>query len=66
MRPVKHPPYKDELENYLKGLIQGKYTLAQVAGFTGYTVVHLCNLKKRYKKIGDKIFINKKRKGKSS
>lgn len=33
---------------YLKGLVAGKYTLKQAAESTGYSVVHLCQLKKRY------------------
>lgn len=43
---------KNLLPVYLKGLVSGKYTLKQASESTGYTVVHLCNLKKRYKEIG--------------
>ena len=39
---------KTLLPVYLKGLVSGKYTLKQAAESTGYTTVHLCNLKKRY------------------
>lgn len=58
MRTIKHPHKKENLEKYIQGLIHGVYTLRQVANFTGYTVVHLCNLKKKYQQRGAAIFIN--------
>ena len=54
----KHPHDKSRLEEYVKGLIDGLYTLNQIAGFTGYTVPHLCNLKKKYKTMGAQAFVN--------
>ncbi len=65
MRTIKHPHCKDNLEEYLIGLINGLYTLRQVSIFTGYTVVHLCNLKKRYQQEGKQVLINS-RKGKKT
>lgn len=58
MRTIKHPHQRENLEEYILGLIQGDYTLKQVAVFTGYTVVHLCNLKKEYQLKGSAVFQN--------
>ena len=58
MRTIKHLHNKEELEKYVVGLIDGVYTLKQVSLFTGYTTVHLCNLKKKYKQNGASAFIN--------
>lgn len=58
MRVNKYPHYKDNLEEYIKGLIQKKYTLRQVSNITGYTEVHLSNLKRKYQQIGKAAFIN--------
>lgn len=58
MRTIRHPHHKDRLEEYVKGLIEGIYTLKQVSGFTGYTVQHLCALKHKYKQQGSAAFIN--------
>ena len=49
---------RNNLAEYLQGLIDKKYTLQQVSDFTGYTVVHLCNLKKRFIKEGKDCLIN--------
>lgn len=40
--------YKNLLPVYLRGLAAGKYTLAQAASACGYSVVRMCQLKKRY------------------
>ena len=58
MRTIKHFHNRKDLEKYIIGLIDGTYTLRQVSVFTGYTTVHLCNLKKKYKLYGKKVFIN--------
>ena len=50
---IKH---KDILPIYVKGLYQHKYTLKQASESTGYTVVHLCRLRKKYEIYGNKIF----------
>lgn len=44
--------YKTLLPVYLKGLVSGRYTLRQAAEATGYTIEHLCRLKKRYQLVG--------------
>lgn len=49
---------KKILPIYIKGLISGKYTLAQAAESTGYSKQWLCALKKKYLKIGNEVFIN--------
>ena len=36
MRTIKHPHRRENLERYIQGLIDGVYTLRQVANFTGY------------------------------
>ena len=58
MRTIKHPKNKDGLEYLLQELIEGNYTLNQVASITGYTPQHLSALKKKYKKFGPKAFVN--------
>lgn len=50
---IKH---KDILPIYVKGLYNHKYTLKQASESTGYSVVHLCRLRKQYEKFGAKIF----------
>ena len=58
MRTVKHPHQRDNLAYFLQGLIDGNYTLSQVAHITGYTKQHLCVLKKNYQKKGEKALVN--------
>lgn len=58
MTKKKRQHKRENLAEYLQGLIDKKYSLQQVADFTGYTVVHLCNLKKRFSKEGEKCLIN--------
>ena len=58
MRTVKHPHDRENLAYYLQGLIDNKYTLDQVSRITGYTKSHLCVLKGRFKKKGEKVLIN--------
>lgn len=58
MRTVKHPHKRNRLEEYLQGLIDKTYTLKQVSELTGYTVPHLCNLKKAYRDKGKSVLIN--------
>lgn len=53
--------YKNLLPAYLKGLASGKYTLAQAASATGYTIEHLCRLKKKYLQLGFSVLDNKNR-----
>lgn len=48
--------HKDILTIYVKGLYQHKYTLKQAAESTGYSVEHLCRLKKKYKLLGNLAF----------
>ena len=50
---IKH---KDILPIYVKGLYNHKYTLKQASESTGYTIVHLCRLRKQYEVYGAKIF----------
>ena len=50
---IKH---KEILPIYVKGLYNNKYTLKQASESTGYSVVHLCRLKKKYEKYGAQIF----------
>lgn len=52
---IKH---KDILPIYVKGLYNHKYTLKQASESTGYSVVHLCRLRKKYEQYGTKIFIH--------
>lgn len=48
--------HKDVLPVYIKGLYNHKYTLRQAAESTGYSVDHLCRLRKKYALYGDSIF----------
>ena len=50
---IKH---RDILPIYVKGLYNHKYTLKQASESTGYSVVHLCRLRKQYEQYGAKIF----------
>ena len=50
---IKH---KEILPIYVKGLYNKKYTLKQASESTGYSVVHLCRLKKKYELFGAQIF----------
>lgn len=50
---IKH---KEILPIYVKGLYQHKYTLKQAAESTGYTIVHLSRLRKKYELYGNSIF----------
>ena len=50
---IKH---KEILPIYVKGLYNHKYTLKQASESTGYSVVHLCRLRKQYELYGTKIF----------
>ena len=53
--------YKNLLPVYLKGLVAGKYTLAQAAGACGYSLNHMWYLKTQYKKYGFSVLDNKNR-----
>ena len=50
---IKH---KEILPHYVKGLYQHKYTLKQASESTGYSIDHLCRLRKKYAVLGNKIF----------
>ena len=50
--PVNAIKYKSLLPFYLNGLATGKYTLAQAASACGYSVVRMCQLKKRFMSEG--------------
>ena len=50
---VKH---KEILPVYVKGLYYRKYTLRQASESTGYSIDHLCRLRKRYALLGDSMF----------
>lgn len=50
---IKH---KDILPIYVKGLYNHKYTLKQASESTGYSIVHLSRLRKKYALYGTKIF----------
>lgn len=41
---------------YVRGLYNRKYTLRQAAESTGYSIDHLCRLRKKYALIGDSMF----------
>jgi transposase len=45
---------KNLLPIYLKGLVEGKYSLRQVSESTGYSVRHISTLKKKYLTMGIK------------
>ena len=48
--------HKAILPQYVRGLYQHKYTLKQAAESTGYSIDHLCRLRKKYALYGNKIF----------
>ncbi len=48
--------HKEILPMYVKGLYQRKYTLKQASESTGYSIDHLCRLRKKYASFGNKIF----------
>lgn len=50
---IKH---KEILPVYVRGLYNRKYTLRQAAESTGYSIDHLCRLRKKYALIGDSMF----------
>ena len=50
--------YKNELPVYLRGLVSGKYTLAQASESTGYSIRRLSQLKKRFLTEGDNCLIH--------
>lgn len=58
MRTIKHPHNRENLDMYLQGLIDEKFTLKQVAQVTGYTIPHLSVMKRNFKKRGVKSLIN--------
>lgn len=47
---------KAMLPYYVRGLYQHKFTLKQAADSTGYSIDHLCRLRKKYAIYGNKIF----------
>jgi len=51
--------YKNLLPVYIKGLAAGKYTLAQAAASTGYSIRHLWKLKTDFIKYGFSVLENK-------
>ena len=53
--------YKNLLPVYLKGLVAGKYTLAQAAASCGYSVGRMCQLKKEYMRSGLSVLDHKGR-----
>ena len=53
--------YKNLLPVYLKGLVAGKYTLAQAAASCGYSVGRMCQLKKEYMRVGLSVLDHKGR-----
>ena len=53
--------YKNLLPVYLKGLVAGKYTLAQAAASCGYSVGRMCQLKKEYMRVGLSVLEHKGR-----
>lgn len=59
-----YPPkikHREILPVYIKGLYYGKYTLKQASESTGYTIQHLCVLKKQYAQLGDTLFEHRNR-----
>lgn len=56
MRTPSKIKHKAILPAYVKGLYYGKYTLRQASESTGYTIQHLCVLKKQYSLLGDTLF----------
>ena len=47
---------KAMLPYYVRGLYQHKFTLKQASESTGYTIDHLCRLRKKYAQFGNKVF----------
>lgn len=47
---------KAQLALYVRGLYQHKYTLKQASESTGYSIDHLCRLRKKYALLGNKVF----------
>ena len=56
MRSTVTQKHKAVLALYVKGLYQNKYTLKQASESTGYSIQHLCRLKKKYAQLGNKAF----------
>ena len=50
---IKH---KEILPVYVRGLYYRKYTLRQASESTGYSIDHLCRLRKKYALMGDVMF----------
>ena len=48
--------HKELLPLYVKGLYNRKYTLRQAADSTGYSVDHLCRLRKKFALVGETLF----------
>lgn len=48
--------HKEILPIYVKGLYNHKYTLRQASESTGYSIDHLCRLRKKYALYGKSIF----------
>lgn len=48
--------HKEILSLYVRGLYNKKYTLMQASESTGYSIDHLCRLRKKYALLGDKVF----------
>ena len=48
--------HKEILPIYVKGLYNRKYTLRQASESTGYSIDHLCRLRKKYALYGKSIF----------
>lgn len=48
--------HKEILSLYVRGLYNKKYTLRQASESTGYSIDHLCRLRKKYALLGDKVF----------
>ena len=48
--------HKEILPVYVRGLYYRKYTLRQAAESTGYSIDHLCRLRKKYALLGDSMF----------
>ena len=47
---------KAQLPYYVRALYQHKYTLKQASESTGYSIDHLCRLRKKYAQYGNSIF----------
>lgn len=56
MNYVTTTKHKAILPYYIRGLYQHKYTLKQASEATGYSIDHLCRLRKKYAQVGNKIF----------